>query len=90
MNFEHLCKYVLSKRHLLSPNYYQKIKKVLSYQYSIILLNRQKLKLGKIIFVIKEIDPYQPFQEVISTKFANQDVTNSSAERLESLYNEFS
>jgi len=90
MNFEHLCKYVLNNKKKLTPIRAKKIKKLLSYFYSIVILNRQKLKLGKVVFLINTFDPRTPFKNPITLKFANQDSTHSTDQQIQILFDEFS
>jgi hypothetical protein len=80
MNFEHFLSYILANKHKLKNFKYAK--KLLQYHYSVLKLNRQKLKLGAIAFIINEFNPKKPFEELITIKFVNQDTSNSDEERL--------
>lgn len=81
MNFEHLIKYIVINKHRIKD--LNRIKKFLKYHYDVLKLNRQKLKLGNITFVIHEFDIKNPLKEHISIKFINQDTSNSDEERLQ-------
>jgi hypothetical protein len=84
MNFEHFCKFILLNKKHFSAYQWQKTIKLFKYYRSIIKLNRQKLKLGKVVFIINNFDINQPFQELIALKFVNQDLSESAEEVLKS------
>jgi hypothetical protein len=86
MNFEHFIKYILDHKNKITN--YSRVKKLLSYYRSVIKINRQKLKLGNITFIINEFDYKNPFKESVSIKFVNQDTSNSDEERLARLNEE--
>jgi len=90
MNFEHLCKYILNNKKRLTPAHAKKIKITLSYFYTTVILNRQKLKLGKVVFLINTFDARTPLKNPVTLKFANQDSANSTDQQIQILYDEFS
>jgi hypothetical protein len=82
MNFEQFSKFLFRTSKPLTKNHVKRAKKILHYYYSILKLHRQKLKLGKILFIINEFDLNKPFQEIITLKFVNQDQSESLEEKI--------
>jgi hypothetical protein len=90
MNFEHLNKYVVNNAPKLTRASLKKIKKMLIYLRSVTILNRQKLKLGKVVFIVNTFDSRFPFKPLITVKFSHQDGSTAPENQIERLYDEFS
>jgi len=89
MNFERLCKYIILQHSKIKPRDLHLIKNFLRNLYSIVLLNKQKLKLGKVIFLINDFNLNHPFRESVVIKFVNQNIPSSPQQHFQQLYDEF-
>jgi len=84
MNLEYLCK-VLWQNYDRLPHR-QLTLDVLAYQFRLLAWHRKKLKLGAIVFEIKEVKAYEfVLWEDIDIRFIRQDTTKADANKLENI-----
>lgn len=86
MNFERCCNLISENRHLLRDKKRTLI--YLQYHWELLIWKRNKLKLGAIVFIIKEYK----FDEIVlwedpEIKFIRQDTTAEDERKLETLLN---
>lgn len=81
MNFEHLIKFIINNKHKLKNKSH--VDKILNYYTKVILVNRQKLKLGTIVFEIN-LEPFKNgmFEPLIKIKYINQDRSQTPEAKL--------
>ena len=84
MNLEHLCRQIKENYHRLRDE--KKALLFLKYQFELLAWKRQKLKLGAIVFEIKEILFYKKvLWEEIEIRYIRQDTSIDDEQKIENI-----
>lgn len=83
MNFDQFFKFFFKNKNKIKNK--KRFNKIILYYYEILLINRQKLKLGLINFEFADFQTFLLTGELLKMKFINQDTTTADSLKIENI-----